>query len=71
MIKRTTKKLVLAYPNRFSTNFEKNKEALADLAEIHSKKLRNVIAGYSVRLKQQEDAPLKARKREFTKQKPL
>jgi small subunit ribosomal protein S17e len=55
MVKRTTSKLVKANPKKFSKNFEKNKEALKDLAEIRSKKLRNIIAGYSVRLKRQEE----------------
>ncbi|MBW2964823.1 30S ribosomal protein S17e [Candidatus Woesearchaeota archaeon] len=55
MVKRTTIKLVKTYPDKFSKKFDKNKEALAGLAEIRSKKLRNVIAGYAVRLKQQEE----------------
>jgi len=65
MVKRTTAKLVKAYPDKFSKKFDKNKEALKELAEIRSKKLRNVIAGYAVRLKQREEelAP-KARKRQ-------
>jgi small subunit ribosomal protein S17e len=55
IVKRTTRKLVKNYPNKFSKNFERNKESLKDLAEIRSKKLRNVIAGYAVRLKRQEE----------------
>ena len=55
MVKRTTVKALNAYPDRFSKNFQKNKEALKELAEIRSKKLRNVIAGYAVRLKRQEE----------------
>ncbi|MBW2971608.1 30S ribosomal protein S17e [Candidatus Woesearchaeota archaeon] len=54
MVKRTTTKLVAAHPDKFTKNFDKNKLALKELAEIRSKKLRNVIAGYSVRLKRQE-----------------
>ncbi len=55
MVKRTSGKLVEAYPEQFSKNFDKNKESLNELAEIRSKKLRNTIAGYIVRLKQQGD----------------
>lgn len=55
MVKRNTIKLVKANPKKFSKSFEKNKESLKDLAEIRSKKLRNIIAGYSVRLKRQEE----------------
>ena len=55
MVKRTTRKLVKGNPTKFSKNFTKNKEALKDLAEVRSKKLRNIIAGYAVRLKRQEE----------------
>jgi len=56
LIKRTTKKLLKNYPDKFKIEFEHNKKALAELADIPSKKLRNSIAGYMVRLikKQQE-----------------
>ena len=55
MVKRTTVKLVTAYPDKFSKSFENNKKAIAPLAEVRSKKLRNVIAGYAVRLKSREE----------------
>ncbi|MBW2997755.1 30S ribosomal protein S17e [Candidatus Woesearchaeota archaeon] len=63
MVKRTTRKLVKAHPKKFSRNYEKNKESLKELAEIRSKKLRNVIAGYAVRLKRQEESGPVLRKR--------
>lgn len=67
MVKRTAKKLVKTYPDKFSKDFNKNKEALKDLAEIRSKKLRNVLAGYAVRLKVLGDELRpKARKKTFT-----
>ena len=69
MIKRTASKLVKTYPDKFTKDFGKNKEALADLAEIRSKKLRNIIAGQVVRLKTQgEDAVPRVRKKTFTPQ---
>lgn len=55
MVKRTTSKLVKANPKKFSKDFQKNKETLNDLVEIRSKKLRNIIAGYAVRLKKHEE----------------
>jgi small subunit ribosomal protein S17e len=55
MVKRTTRKLLAAYSDKFAKSFTKNKEALGVLAEVRSKKLRNVIAGYASRLKTQEE----------------
>lgn len=34
------------YPDSFSSDYEKNKKALSDLAVIPSKQLRNHVAGY-------------------------
>ncbi len=67
MVKRTSAKLIKTYPDKFSKSFEKNKLALAELADIRSKKLRNIIAGQAVRLKTQgEDAVPRVRKKTFT-----
>ncbi len=38
------------YPDRFKDDYEENKKLVEDVAEIRSKKLRNVIAGYLTRL---------------------
>ncbi len=55
-VKRAAKKLYNNYKDKFSEDFSKNKLAVSELAEIPSKKLRNVIAGYVTRLvKQRED----------------
>ena len=62
MVKRTSVKLVKMHAEKFTHNFEKNKDALVGLAEIRSKKLRNVIAGYTVRLKRQGDSPARPKK---------
>ena len=48
LVKRTTKSL-LKQENKFSSDFERNKKVLGDL--MPSKKIRNQIAGYLVRLK--------------------
>lgn len=34
------------HADKFSKDFEKNKLAVAEVAEIRSKKIRNILAGY-------------------------
>jgi len=46
LIKRLGKRLLEKYPDRFSTDFDKNKEVLKEIVDIKSKKLRNILAGY-------------------------
>lgn len=36
---------------KFDTDFEKNKAMVTEAADIPSKKLRNIVAGYATRLK--------------------
>jgi len=50
LIKRTVNSLIAKHPDRFKDDFEENKKLVEDVAEIRSKKLRNVIAGYLTRL---------------------
>ncbi|MFH1210506.1 MAG: 30S ribosomal protein S17e [archaeon] len=50
LIKRTVNSLMAKYPDRFKDDYEENKKLVVDVAEIRSKKLRNVIAGYLARL---------------------
>ncbi len=50
MIKRTANLLIKNYPEKFTEDFEQNKKLVEESAEIHSKKLRNIIAGYLARL---------------------
>jgi small subunit ribosomal protein S17e len=50
LIKRTTLELLEENRDKFKENFEENKKIVAELANIPSKKLRNVIAGYATRL---------------------
>jgi|TARA_Y100000310_G_scaffold340551_1_gene436693 small subunit ribosomal protein S17e len=54
LIKRTSNKLVRNNPEYFSKKFEDNKKLLPKVAEIRSKKLRNIIAGYIARLVKNE-----------------
>jgi small subunit ribosomal protein S17e len=55
-VKRTTVKLVQTYPVKFSKSFQKNKDVLKEIAEVRSKKMRNLLAGYAVRLKKKEES---------------
>ncbi len=49
--KSITKEVLEKYGDKFDTDFEKNKAVLQEHADISSKKLRNIIAGYATRLK--------------------
>jgi len=53
LIKRTAHKLIGSYSDEFKGDFTHNKKSVDKLAEIHSKKIRNAVAGYIVRLKKQ------------------
>lgn len=56
LIKRAANKLVKEHGNEFKENFDENKRLVYQFADIPSKKLRNVIAGYVTRLvKTKED----------------
>ena len=56
LVKRLTRELFKAHREEFSTDFEKNKEVVNTIANMPSKKIRNVVAGYCTRLKQFEQA---------------
>jgi small subunit ribosomal protein S17e len=49
-VKRIARQLLDRYPNKFSTDFEKNKQFVTELTNITSTKLRNRVAGYAARL---------------------
>jgi len=49
-VKRIARELLDRYPNKFSTDFEKNKQFVTELTNISSTKLRNRVAGYTARL---------------------
>ena len=51
LIKRITKDLFKKHSEEFKTTFEENKQLVEKFADIPSKKLRNIIAGYITRLK--------------------
>jgi small subunit ribosomal protein S17e len=49
-VKRIARELLDRYPDKFSTDFEKNKQFVTELTNISSTKLRNRVAGYTARL---------------------
>ena len=53
LVKRTAKQIFELHNDEVSEDFDKNKQVVAKYITV-SKKLRNVIAGYLVRLKKQE-----------------
>jgi len=50
MIKRTARELIEKFPDEITTDFEKNKRIVEKYTNITSKKVRNRVAGYLVRL---------------------
>jgi len=55
LVKRNTKKIMKLHGDKFSKDFEANKKAVAEVANVPSKKLRNIMAGYATRLKKLEE----------------
>lgn len=49
-VKRVARELVERFPEKFTVDFESNKELVESLTNISSTKLRNRIAGYITRL---------------------
>lgn len=50
-VKSIAKELVEKYGDKFSADFEKNKEVLMRLVHFESKRMRNIVAGYITTLK--------------------
>lgn len=55
LIKRSTKRLVREHGQQLTTDFSKNKGLLKSVADIPSKKLRNIVAGYATRLMRKKE----------------
>jgi len=54
LMKRVTLKLFKDYKEEFKNDFNENKGIVQSHADIPSKKLKNIIAGYITRLVQQK-----------------
>lgn len=50
LVKRASKELIDRYPERFTANFEENKQFLKEVGFTLSKRLRNRVAGYITRM---------------------
>jgi len=53
-IKRFSKVLLEKYPDRFSTDFEKNKISVSELTDVKSKKIKDQIAGHITKIQNSE-----------------
>tara|TARA_Y100000310_G_C20303809_1_gene633036 strand:+ start:492 stop:680 length:189 start_codon:yes stop_codon:yes gene_type:complete len=53
-VKRKTKELHKRFGDKFTSDFAENKKSTSAHTKLHSKKLRNIIAGYMTRLKKKE-----------------
>ena len=53
-LKRKTKELHKKYGDKFTSDFVDNKKKTSEHTKLHSKKLRNIMAGYMTRLKKKE-----------------
>lgn len=56
LVKRVTNEMFDEHADRFTTDFNKNKAVVEELANVPSKKIRNIIAGYATRLKKKHEA---------------
>lgn len=54
VVKRAAIDLHSQHKEKFSKDFQKNKKVVDGLADVPSKKFRNIIAGYVTRLKKQQ-----------------
>ncbi|HDQ59888.1 MAG TPA: 30S ribosomal protein S17e [Candidatus Woesearchaeota archaeon] len=54
-IKRTSRKLLEQFGDRFSKEFNKNKKVMGELAEVPSKVIRNKMAGCVTFLKKKQE----------------
>ena len=50
LVKRKARELIESFPDKFTTEFQNNKENVQARTDISSKRLRNRIAGYITRL---------------------
>jgi small subunit ribosomal protein S17e len=49
-VKRVAWELFRKYPDKFTADFEKNKQLVMSLMNVPSKRLRNTIVGYVTRI---------------------
>ncbi len=54
-IKRIAKELYEKHEDKFTDNYDKNKQALEPLIRFESKRMRNIVAGYLTKMKKQNN----------------
>ena len=54
-VKRLATEIFEKYSDKFTTDFEENKKIIGEVADIESKKMRNLIVGFITRLKKNEE----------------
>ena len=55
IVKKTARKLMESYPDKFTMDFEENKQMVAQLLDSSTKWMRNRISGYVTTLKKIEE----------------
>lgn len=50
LVKRMTEKVMEEHADEFTEDYTKNKQKLPEFLEMHSDKMKNVIAGYVTKL---------------------
>jgi small subunit ribosomal protein S17e len=55
VVKKTARELLERYPNKFTTDFEENKQLVVQLVNAQTKWMRNRIAGYVTTLRHLEE----------------
>jgi len=55
VVKKTARKLMESYPDKFTTDFEENKKMVTQLLDSTTKWMRNRISGYVTTLKRTEE----------------
>ena len=54
LVKSIAKKLIKEHGQKFTSEFDKNKELVEKYTNVSSAKMRNIIAGYTARLVKQK-----------------
>jgi len=57
-VKNLAKTLLEKYPDRFTVDYEKNKEWMDKLVKMESKTIRNKVAGYLTHLVEKKEKPV-------------
>lgn len=55
VVKKTARELLERYPNKFTMDFEENKQLVTQLVNTQTKWMRNRLAGYVTTLKHLEE----------------